>query len=97
MNSHKQLTKEQRYQIAALKKARHNNKTIASLVGVSESTISREIKRNSGNRGYRPEQAHQKALYRKRQATKAIKMTASAILLINNRIRFGLRTFATEF
>jgi IS30 family transposase len=90
MNTHKQLTQEQRYQIAVLKEAGHNNKTIASLIGVSASTISRELKRNSGKRGYRPKQAHQKALTRRQQATKAIKMTPDVILLINDRIRFGL-------
>jgi IS30 family transposase len=53
-------------------------------------TISREFKRNTGKRGYRPKQAHIKALRHKQNATKAIKMTAAIILIINERIRFGL-------
>jgi transposase, IS30 family len=75
---YKQLTKEQRYQIAALKKAGHSNKEIAENIGTSEPTISREFKRNTGKRGYRPKQAHIKALWRKKNTTKAIKMTAKA-------------------
>lgn len=90
MNTHKQLTQGQRYQIAALKKAGHSNKEIAENIGTSEPTISREFKRNTGKRGYRPKQAHIKALRRKQNATKAIKMTAAIILIINERIRFGL-------
>jgi IS30 family transposase len=90
MTTYKQLTKEQRYQIAALKKAGHSNKEIAENIGTSEPTISREFKRNTGKRGYRPKQAHIKALWRKQNATKAIKMTAKVILLVNQQIRFDL-------
>lgn len=40
------LSQEQRYQIEALLKAGQNQKTIADLLGVSASTICRELKRN---------------------------------------------------
>jgi len=90
MKTHKQLTLGQRYQIAALKKAGNSNKEIAKIVETSEATISRELKRNTGKRGYRPKQAHIKALWRKQNATKAIKMTAKVILLVNAQIRFDL-------
>jgi transposase, IS30 family len=50
MNKYSQLTREQRYQIEALKKAKTTQNEIAQIVGVSASTISREIKRNSGQR-----------------------------------------------
>ncbi len=53
-----QLTREQRYQIYALKKAAHNRTEIAALIGVHKSTVSRELARNGGGRGYRPKQAH---------------------------------------
>jgi IS30 family transposase len=56
---------------------------IAENIGTSEPTISREFKRNTGKRGYRPKQAHIKALCRKQNATKAIKMTENVILLVN--------------
>ena len=46
---YKHLTQEERYHIAALKKANFNQKFIANEIGVSESTISRELKRNSSS------------------------------------------------
>ena len=87
MKTHKQLTEGQRYQIAALMKAGNSNKEIAKIVKTSESTISRELKRNTGRRGYRPKQAQNKALRRKQKAVKAIKMTAEVIVLIEAQIR----------
>jgi IS30 family transposase len=52
------LTQEERYQIYALKKAGHKQNEIANVLERSESTISRELARNCGRRGYRPKQAH---------------------------------------
>jgi IS30 family transposase len=63
-----QLTREQRYQIYALLKAGHNQTDIAHLIKVHKSTISRELRRNCGLRGYRPKQAHQFALNRRKKA-----------------------------
>ena len=58
MKKYSQLTGVQRYQIEALKKAKKDQKEIAMIIGVSASTISRELKRNTGQRGYRAKQAH---------------------------------------
>lgn len=55
--SYTQLTRVLRYQIYALKKAGHNQNEIAKQLGYHKSTISREFKRNSGQKGYRPYQA----------------------------------------
>lgn len=60
-----QLTQVQRYQISALLKMEHTRTEIAKSLGVHKSTISRELKRNRGQRGYRPKQAHQKAQERR--------------------------------
>lgn len=60
-----QLTQCQRYQIYALLKSDHNQTKIAQTIGVHKSTISRELKRNRGQRGYRPKQAHRKAVNRR--------------------------------
>ena len=38
---------------------------IADVIGVHKSTVSRELRRNTGGRGYRPKQAHQLALLRR--------------------------------
>jgi IS30 family transposase len=63
--SQKQLAQEQRYQIYSLKKAGFKNTKIADILQVHKSTVCREIKRNTGGRGYRPKQAHNIAVKRK--------------------------------
>lgn len=60
-----QLTEEQRYQIYGLIKAGFSQTQIAGRIGVHKSTISRELFRNRGGRGYRPKQAHTLALQRR--------------------------------
>ena len=79
MGTYHQLTEHQRYQIYALKKAGHDLQSIAATVSVSPSTICRELRRNQGQRGYRPGQAHHKALARRRSKATATKMTAAVI------------------
>ena len=86
MGTYHQLTEYQRYQIYALKKAGHNQQRIAATVSVSPSTISRELQRNR-RRGYRPGQAHRKALARRRHKAQATKMMSAVIA----RIQAGLR------
>ena len=73
--SYTQLTEGQRYQIYSLKDTGQNQEEIARKVGVSPSTISRELRRNSGKRGYRPKQANEMALKRRQEVPKAIRMT----------------------
>ena len=51
------LSREERYQISALLKEGLNQSEIALNLGRHKTTISREIARNSGLRGYRPRQA----------------------------------------
>ena len=57
MEHYTQLTREQRYQIYSLLQAKHTQTEISVIVGVDKSTISREIRRNKGLKGYRPNQA----------------------------------------
>ena len=57
MAIYSQLTSEQRYQIYALLKAGHTQSEIAQVIGKHKATISREIGRNTGGKGYRPIQA----------------------------------------
>ncbi len=70
--SYYQLTQEQRYQIYALKNTGHTGSEIADVIGVHKSTVSRELRRNRGRRGYRPQQAQQMALERRSKATPRI-------------------------
>ena len=67
---HIQLTSEQRYQIKALLQANQRPRKIAEIIGVDRSTIYRELKRNTGLRGYRPKQAHEKTLTRRQGKSK---------------------------
>ena len=57
MRKPRQLTLGQRYQIAILLKAGHNQAETAKQLDIHKSTISRELHRNRGKRGYRPKQA----------------------------------------
>jgi IS30 family transposase len=60
-----QLTRGQRYQINILKKAGHSQSYIATMIGCHKSTISRELRRNRGQKGYRHYQAGELALDRR--------------------------------
>ena len=55
--NYKHLTQEEQYQIYAFKKAGVKPGKIAEVLERSGSTISRELSRNRGKRGYRPKQA----------------------------------------
>jgi transposase, IS30 family len=72
MRTYHQLTQGQRYQIYALKKTRHSLSEIAEVIGVHKSTVSRELNRNQGQRGYRPQQAQNLAVQRRQKATPRI-------------------------
>ncbi len=74
--SYKQLTLEQRYEIKAYMQTGLKFSKIATHLGVHRSTIYRETNRNRGSRGYRPHQATQKAIERKRNASKHIRFTS---------------------
>ena len=93
MSKYTQLTQEQRYQIYAFMKAGFSQSYIASEIGVHKSTISRELRRNRGKKGYRPKQAHRMAVERSKQACKFVKMTPQAIAVIEDLIR---REFSPE-
>ena len=83
-----QLTYEQRYQIYALVKIGHAQQEIAKEVGVHKSTISRELKRNVGGRGYRPKQAHQYAVSRRKRRQPRI--SEEHWKMVKERIRFDM-------
>ena len=87
MRAYKQLTDEDRIEIYAMKQAGKQQNQMAAALGVSPSTISRELARNTGLRGYRPKQAQQKALQRRGSARKAVKMTPQTITYIECKLR----------
>ena len=65
---HLKFTQEQRYQISAMQKIGSRQKERAEEIGVHKSTISQEVRRNTGERGYRLKQAHEKAMGRRAKA-----------------------------
>jgi len=67
--SYTQLTEVERYQIEAFLKAGFTQKSIAEELGRDPGTISRELGRNTGLRGYRPQQAQRLADERKHHHT----------------------------
>lgn len=85
--NYNQLTENERYQIYALKKAGHNQQQIAEIIGRSPSTISRELRRNAGLRGYRPQQAQRLTQTRRKEAYKARKVTDNVKAMIDTLIR----------
>lgn len=75
-NGHyKQLTLSQRYQIEVLRRKGFSLREIASDIGKSISTISRELSRNSTPDGYYAEQAESLKIQRQQSAFKAKKWT----------------------
>jgi len=86
MRRYTQLTRGKRYQIRALLKAGISQSKMAFYLKVHKSTISREIRRNRGHKGYRPRQAHEKAMARRYQAAKRIKMSPAMIILVSHYI-----------
>ena len=69
--------------ITTLKNKSQNK--IAEQLSVNQSTISRELNRNIGKRGYRIKQAQALTDKRRLLACKAIKMTTSRIKLIDEK------------
>ena len=68
---YRHLTYDKRCQIYALLKSGHAKTEIAQLLGVHRSTITRELKRNTGGKGYRYLQAQEKASARRAAASGA--------------------------
>lgn len=67
---YKHLTSQQRSQIFALLQRKTKKKEIALIIGCSESTVYREIKRNATGKGnYLWEKAHAQALERRKRVT----------------------------
>ena len=64
MSGYTHLTQNERYQISAFLGSGKSLSSIAKQLGRNKSTLCRELRRNSGLRGYRPQQAQEKATHR---------------------------------
>ena len=87
MRQYRQLTEEDRIEIYAMKQAVNSQTEIAQHLGVHRSTISRELVRNTGQRGYRPQQAHRWAVTRRSASVRPHKMTPETIDYIEGQLR----------
>lgn len=80
------LTQEQRYTISFELKSGKPKGQIAQDLGISRQTLWRELARNTGGKGYRPAQAHSKALARS-QNSRRVRLNAFARAFIVHKIR----------
>jgi IS30 family transposase len=81
------LTRDERYQIHILKQAGKNQSEIAHLMKRDKSTISRELKRNCGARGYRPKQSHELSLARMRAKDNGRRVSAATWAFTDIKLR----------
>lgn len=87
-NGYHHVTRDIRSQICAYKASGWSMRRMAKQLGFDVSSISREIKRNSGKRGYRLNQADIRAIERRRAASRrAYKMSAALIMRIQEKIK----------
>ena len=85
--NYKQLTSQQRSQIFALLQRKTPRKEIALIVGCSQSTLSREIRRNSTSKGhYLWDKAHARAMERRKRTTANRKLDAMLVWRIRQMI-----------
>ena len=87
MRKFTQLTLKERYQISAYIKVGYTQVQIANTLGISQSTISREIKRNSSEGTYKPELAEQFSFHRHKTKTKSKKLTRKVMNYIKDKLK----------
>ena len=84
------LTYEQRCQIYTLHERGDSQRKISVAIGCSVSTVSRELERNSGDRGYHFKQAQELSEDRRRAASSAPrKMTRALWEVVEDRLALG--------
>lgn len=87
MKKYTRIHQENRFEIYELKLSGLSVRKMAGRIGKHPSMISRELKRNIGQRGYRPDQADAKANVRKKISKKFIKMTSGLIEKIETMLK----------
>lgn len=86
--SYNHLTRDQRCQLYTLNRSGKPVGKIAEALEVHRSTLYRELRRNKGQKGYRYQQAHAKAIERKKIiAGNRLKMKPLLITLIEQKLR----------
>jgi len=88
--AYKQLTLYQRYRLKAYMQAGFSIPQISKELKVQKTTLYREIKRNTGGRGYRPKQADMKTQERRRNSRKHKRLTTDVRVRIIYLLRLDL-------
>ncbi|MDP0563337.1 MAG: helix-turn-helix domain-containing protein [Candidatus Endonucleobacter sp. (ex Gigantidas childressi)] len=70
-----------------LKKIGCSQREIAEIIDTSPSTVSRELARNTGERGYRHRQAQGQTDRRRTESDRASRMTPKMIAVIESKLR----------
>jgi len=81
------LTEDERYQIYEGVTESRSHREIAALISKHHSAVSREVKRNTGLRGYRPKQAQEKTQERQQNKPRYRKLTPEVQSLITENIQ----------
>ena len=84
--TYKHLSPEDRHYIEVSLKNKASHSAIATSLGRSQGTISREITRNTGKKGYRHKQAQRTTKERHQSKKKAVKITDEIKLIIDDLI-----------
>ncbi len=90
---YKYLSQEQRYKIEIMYRNKVSLRSIAANIGISPLTLSRELRRNKGDRGYRGKQAQSKYQERNSRQGKALKFKGELLYCRGaDTFRFASRT-----
>ena len=81
------LSLEERHYIEFQRKEGVSMNKIAKALGRAQSTLSRELRRNTGQRGYRHKQAHRVAQERHQEKPKSVKLTDDIKRRISDEIK----------
>jgi IS30 family transposase len=81
------ITEEERYQIYELRHEGFKLEAIGMVLGRDKSTISRELRRNKGERGYRPKQAQTKAEERARHCANGRRVPNDAWVYVEEKLK----------
>ena len=84
--AYRRVTKEDRIIIKSKLEEGLTKKEIADKLGFNKSTITREVQRNTGQRGYRAKQAHRMAIAREKSKHGPYKMTPVIMMRIIERL-----------
>ena len=84
--SYEHLTSQERHTIYTLRKESFSIRAIADALSRSPSSISRELRRNSGGKGYRYQQAHSIALQRRKNSSRNTKISHRQIKYVEDKL-----------